>query len=344
MMARHLAVLSLVVVVTGSTSQSPCFNNNTIADDGVTKCIVEDRSSVPTFPEDAEYEIFFLTHPVHGTGVEISQLMGFIHTATGIRRRNSTEVYTFEFWALHFNPTGVLIPRVENGTLHWSSEAIVTWTNHIVSAWVHEELLGITTGKVLNGFMDWVPKWHQQHKYYQMFSVWNQPELGSTQQQYLKDTTCNTFTEDGFNELVRLGASLTSKDVLCRTYIVLNAAAPVQTVDQDSDADASKRLEELLYYSALDTVFGEFKNMTVAKALELLGAAFMEKRAPAAFVYDRDGDTYYKALLKRPYMEVWPRYLSQRMVLPWQPKESANAKECDPWAAPLPPPQSTVVV
>jgi hypothetical protein len=322
------AILNLALPVAASSKRC---KGKSIFDDNVTKCIVEDRTDLPSFHDEAQYEVFFCSHPVHGTGsIAFSEMMGLIHSSIGLKEcsGNGSTVYTLEFWALHFNPKGLLIPAIENGTFKWSSEAIVTWAPMMSKkVWTNQVSLGFTSGKILSQFMDWVPKWHQSHRYYQMFSVWDGPELGADLQRYLNATTCDTFTEDGLAELHRLGAPLASEEVLCRTYVVMNTAGPLQPVGLFSP----KRVEMLAYYDSLGTIFGEFENMTLRKTLELVGVTLMEKAEPFAFIYDRDSQKYYKAALRRPYLEPWPMYLSQRMVLPWQPQKDALTKECDPW-------------
>merc|ERR1711908_130756 len=95
--------------------------------------------------------------------------------------------------------------------------------------------------------------------------------------------------------------------------------------------ESAEHLEMIAYYEALGTTLGKFKNMTLRKSLELMGVALMEKAKPFAFVYAREDNKYYKVALQSPYLEMWPMYLSQRMVLPWQSQEGAVLKECDPW-------------
>lgn len=263
-----------------------------------------------------------------------------IHSSISFRQRNGTGTaeYNFEFWALHFAPKGILIPAVDNGTLKWSSEGVVTWAPTILNrVWTQQISLGFTNGIVLDHFMDWVLAWHKSHLYYQMFAAWNKLELTSDTKRYFEDTTCNTFTEGGLQELYRLGVRLSSEEVLCRTYVVFRTAGPLQAVGPFSLSDIEMRA----YYGTLSTILDKFRDANVQKALEAIGVALAERRQPFAFVYDRDGKQYYKADLQKPYLSIWPMYLSQRMILPWQPVEEARHKECDPWGSS---PQGTLVV
>jgi len=257
-------------------------------------------------------------------------MFGFVHSSLTFKERNGSAEANFEFWAEHFEPTGVLIPAMKDGKPQWRSEAVVTWAPDTPGkVWTTQVPLGSTDGRVLNKLMDYIHQWHQEHQYYQLFSVWNQPLLNSSLVRYLDDQSCNRFIEDTLNKLSELGARMHSDVLLCRTYVVLDADTPLLPVDQTVDKEGSAQM--FSYYNSLDAALHKFHNMSIHQGVEVIATALSEKTRPYAFIYDRDKETYYKALLKRPYLELWPMYLSQRFSLPWQRGEDARTKECDPW-------------
>lgn len=308
----------------------PCHRRHNLSE-----CNVLSRSDLPTFADDAALEVIALSRPVEGAGgPTVGKLMGFIHSAIGLRELNGTKEMNIEFFALNFSPHGVVIPDISADKVKWSSEAVVAWDAFISSTeWPSHVPLGVTTGKVINRFFDWVPTWHQRHKYYELWSAWNQSELGPNVQRFFDDTTCNTFTEDAIHELYRLGAPLSSDATLCRSYFVFTTDGPLQRVEPGT----LENFKMLAYYESLDGLLDKLSKKHIGREtiLEIVGTIILEQVKPTAYIYDRESRRYYAVKLKPPHLELWPMYISQRMVLPWQPVAEARSKECDPWAMPV---------
>jgi len=291
------------------------------------ECDVLSRADLPSFREDAEYEVFALSHPIAEGGL-IAELMAFTHTAIGLRARHGTEEILLEFWALNFS-TAVVVPDISNGQMHWSNEAVLTWLTAIDhTVWVDSTSLGVTNGSVVNKFMDWLPTWQKQHKYYELWSAWSEPQLGSSVQRFYDDSTCNRFTEDAIWQMHRLGASLSSDVLLCRNYFTFITNGPLQPV-----VGTLAHVEMRAYYESFGAIVAKLggRDLGIKKLLEVMAMAFVEKHQPRAFIYDRDSDTYSYVNMVKPYLELWPMYIAQRMVLPWQTVDAAVSKECDPW-------------
>lgn len=310
----------------------------------ITECAIFSRADLPVFPEDAEYEVLALTHPVGSPGLArtVSKMAGFEHSGIGLRERNGKTEMNIQYWALDFYSGGMVIPRINDGTINWQSQTVLSYDPFISKKeWVHEIPLGMASGKVLNQLFDFVVEWHKTHLHYELWSAWNQTELGSNVQRIFSDVTCSTFTEDAINELYRLGAVLTSDAVLCRDYFVFNTDGPLEEVVPGT----LNHREMLNYYKSLSDIAAPIKGKFVGPREILEVEAMITRQAfhHMSFIYDGNAQSpkYYKVNLKWPYLTLWPRYMKQRMVLPWQSVNDAQSKECisgtwvHPWATPV---------
>lgn len=306
------------------------------------RCVANARSDLPQFDPTCKHEIVFASHPVKAaTGsYAASGKLGFLHTGITFKEtcRKVNHCYTFEFWALDFTPNGLVVPEVRNGRPAWNNTAVVSWqAANPHRAWddaeyMQEVLVGYADGSTLNSFMGWVLDWSSMHKYYQLWNVWNSPIVGGergSSQKFIDDTTCSRFTQDALTALATsYDVVMNSREVICRSYVTL-IAADVEDLRPDRITEVND------YFNDIQTLMKQVKKLTVDKALDvaesLLGSRIWESRSRFAYVYDRDNNIYHKAHLSSPYMSYEPVYLSQRMVLPWQRAEDANAQECYPF-------------
>lgn len=306
------------------------------------RCVANARSDLPQFDPTCKHEIVYASHPVKAaTGsYAASGKLGFLHTGVTFKEtcRKVNHCYTFEFWALDFTPNGLVVPEVRNGKPAWNNTAVVSWqAANPHRAWgdtgyIKEVHVGYADGSTLNAFMGWVLDWYSKHKYYQLWNVWNSPTIGGkggSSQRFIDDTTCSRFTQDALTALATsYNLPLDSREVICKSYVTLLAT--------DVEALSSNHITEVNdYFNDIQALVKVAKTPTVVKALDevesLLDSRMWRSRPRFAYVYDRDRNIYHKAHLTSPYMAFEPVYISQRMVLPWQRAEDANAQECYPF-------------
>lgn len=292
-------------------------------------CDVTRREDLPEFRVDAKYDVFVVYHPVQGdASAEIQlldSLLGVRHSALAFEEVGGDGQFHVEFYALQFGPS-IIAPAAQDGKLQWNDTAVIGWQPSLKkSEWPTQLKLGQVNGQVLNHFMEWIPAHLKHHPLYELWSVWSSVDLKQGIQRYFDDSTCHRFTEDALIELHRLGATLRSKDVLCRNYFTYVSDAPLLPVH-----DAPERANMMKYY-------GKLRNLFVDKHYyskwQMMGDIFkyISEVQNESVAYVKNGTEYFYAHLTSPFVGLRPQQGNQRMILPWQPLVDAKAGECTHW-------------
>lgn len=90
-----------------------------------------------------------------------------------------------------------------------------------------------------------------------------------------------------------------------------------------------------LFYDSLGHLLNRTSDKTASmrawEAMEFVILAIAEKKQPFTFLHDGDHNANYYVELQRPFVELRPEYVSQRMILPWQTADTARLGECNIW-------------
>lgn len=303
------------------------------------RCNVKTRKDLPEFDNSCMHEIVFVSHPTSGftNNKKSGGAVGFYHTGYAFKencKNRSNYVYTFEFWAKEFTVPGIIVPEVRSERPVWRNEAVTTWSAcNPHDAWgdhttLTEVSVGHADGSTLNAFMNWILEWRQKHQNYLLYNVWSDSTI-SKARRFLNDVTCSRFTEDSLTALATtFGVQMGSKEVLCRTYVILQAKSlSVKGDDKEMISD-----EAVPFFQAVQAVLDTVTDLTLDKALSAIQKAIAAFRpqTPYAYVYNRDSDTYYEAEMRPPFVAYGRQYVYQRMTLPWQSAADARDGECPP--------------
>ena len=106
---------------------------------------------------------------------------------------------------------------------------------------------------MFSAVFDWVIEYGNEKPRYQLFDVWDRPELASDTQRFVNSSVCSTFSEHCLAFLSgRPGAAFRKTALLYRNYIpLLSEEAP--TVVDESDEQAMAEVVEF-YRSMTDAV------------------------------------------------------------------------------------------
>lgn len=171
----------------------------------------------------------------------------------------------------------------------------------------------------MNEFFDWVIEYGIEKPRYQLFDVWDRPELASDTQRFVNSSVCSTFSEHCLAFLSgRPGAAFRKTALLYRNYIpLLSEEAP--TVVDESDEQAMAEVVEF------------YRSMTDAVTMNESLPNFLESVAQKTRVFFVFADgKYLRVKMRAPYIVLSALY--QPMHTSWTETEAIPASSMQPHA------------
>jgi len=167
-----------------------------------------------------------------------------------------------------------------------------------------------------------VPKWAAEHKFYELWTLWDRPVMESMTHRYYSDCICHTFSEDSLVVLHKRGAIFRNV-TLFRNYFPLITTTSLQVVDL-SDPGAQESL--IGFYRDIKIVLHSPQRENISAFVHTLIQFFQyQAGGPHVYVLNQSGG-YLRANLVPPYVAPPPNFHNQPMITPWATKMTTTTQ------------------
>lgn len=290
---------------------------------------IQSRKMLPeAVPLESRWNVWYAEQYIELGSTALSEV--FQTTHSGILMRSEAVVHfddgtiapremTFEYFAMYF-PLGAVLPKVhDDGALEWQNDACVGYSDIIEERrWSKSQLyVGTLDGCALNAYLDWVVAYGSRQQRYQLFDVWDAPQLTSATTRYVRCSVCDSFSESSLAFMHGAGGELRQDAVLYRNYVPLLTDRTPESVDMCNEQQAQ---HVAAFYRAMNDAVRINQNLvdfldTVASSMRVF------------YVYGDNG-TYLRVRLVPPYVALGSLYQPMRDA-PWIRQSKLDAMDMD---------------
>jgi len=291
--------------------------------------MVDGRGDLPTVKTGSKYDVYFLRAAVEGSTKQQQQMAasyGLFHSAILIQEKCASpesnparETFYIEFDAINFD-TSLFVPSIVGKTLAWNNTAVIGWYKNFKAAdWTGQDakafIGGDISGSVVNAWLDEVPKWHESHPNY---GVWSDFQASYGDPTLLfHDSQCHEFSEWSIEMLYTKGADFSwNMAPICRNYVPLVGSKPVAPVDISNPkvfADVTSFYQNLGKYAQQAITDPNDKG----QGLKTWIGSYRQW-----YLVNPTHTQYYHADLDSPFLGATKQFLMRPMILPWQNHET----------------------